>query len=553
MFNEVGHNFYSLAFRNVKIAKHRTLFAVSVFIFLFAVIIFRLTYIMVFNSNDHNAKNYLPPNIISRADILDRNGVIIATSLPTVSLFAYPHEILDIDEAVNKLSSVFNDINTKELEKKISSSKKFLWIKRNLSPQQEQAVLNLGIPGMHFLKTERRVYPDCNLLSHIIGGSDVDNVGIAGIEKVFDDALRESTNPISLSIDMKIQYAVRDELQKSINEFNAVGGAAVVMNISNGEIISLVSLPDFDPNKKSDPNDKCRFNMVTSSAIEPGSSAKIFNTSMALETGKITPFTQFDARFPLKVGRFTVHDFKGKATFLSVEEILKYSSNIGSGKIAMEIGPTNQKAFFKKIGMLDAISCELLETQKPIFPHQWSEASAITISYGHGIAVSPLHLITVFSGIMNDGIMNNPTLLKRSNPPMGKRIVSPKTSNLMKALIRLNVTEGTNKFAEVPGYLVGGKSGTAEKQKGGHYLKHSNYCGFIGAFPMTAPKYAVYVVLDDPKASAKTFGYATAGWNAAPTAGKVIKRIGPMLNVTVVQKDQEPDWHEILRKESTKK
>ena len=553
MFNEVGHNFYSLAFRNVKIAKHRTLFAVSVFIFLFAVIIFRLTYIMVFNSNDNNAKNYLPPNIISRADILDRNGVIIATSLPTVSLFAYPHEILDIDEAVNKLSSVFNDINTKELEKKISSSKKFLWIKRNLSPQQEQAVLNLGIPGMHFLKTERRVYPDCNLLSHIIGGSDVDNVGIAGIEKVFDDALRESTNPISLSIDMKIQYAVRDELQKSINEFNAVGGAAVVMNISNGEIISLVSLPDFDPNKKSDPNDKCRFNMVTSSAIEPGSSAKIFNTSMALETGKITPFTQFDARFPLKVGRFTVHDFKGKATFLSVEEILKYSSNIGSGKIAMEIGPTNQKAFFKKIGMLDAISCELLETQKPIFPHQWSEASAITISYGHGIAVSPLHLITVFSGIMNDGIMNNPTLLKRSNPPMGKRIVSPKTSNLMKALIRLNVTEGTNKFAEVPGYLVGGKSGTAEKQKGGHYLKHSNYCGFIGAFPMTAPKYAVYVVLDDPKASAKTFGYATAGWNAAPTAGKVIKRIGPMLNVTVVQKDQEPDWHEILRKESTKK
>lgn len=553
MFNEVGHNFYSLAFRNVKIAKHRTLFAVSVFIFLFAVIIFRLTYIMVFNSNNHNAKNYLPPNIISRADILDRNGVIIATSLPTVSLFAYPHEILDIDEAVNKLSSVFNDINTKELEKKISSSKKFLWIKRNLSPQQEQAVLNLGIPGMHFLKTERRVYPDCNLLSHIIGGSDVDNVGIAGIEKVFDDALRESTNPISLSIDMKIQYAVRDELQKSINEFNAVGGAAVVMNISNGEIISLVSLPDFDPNKKSDPNDKCRFNMVTSSAIEPGSSAKIFNTSMALETGKITPFTQFDARFPLKVGRFTVHDFKGKATFLSVEEILKYSSNIGSGKIAMEIGPTNQKAFFKKIGMLDAISCELLETQKPIFPHQWSEASAITISYGHGIAVSPLHLITVFSGIMNDGIMNNPTLLKRSNPPMGKRIVSPKTSNLMKALIRLNVTEGTNKFAEVPGYLVGGKSGTAEKQKGGHYLKHSNYCGFIGAFPMTAPKYAVYVVLDDPKASAKTFGYATAGWNAAPTAGKVIKRIGPMLNVTVVQKDQEPDWHEILRKESTKK
>ncbi len=201
--------------------------------------------------------------------------------------------------------------------------------------------------------------------------------------------------------------------------------------------------------------------------------------------------------------------------------------------------------------MLDSVSCELIETQRPLFPHQWSEASAITIAFGHGIAVSPLHLITIFSGIMNDGILNDPTLLKHENRTPGKQIVSQKTSKLLKALIRLNVTEGTNKFAEVKGYCVGGKSGTAEKQKGGRYLKHSNYCGFIGAFPMTSPKYAVYVVLDEPKASAKTYGYATAGWNAAPTAGRIIKRIGPMLNVTV-QNDSEPDWHDVLRKESGK-
>ena len=551
MYNEFGQNFYSLAYRGIKTAKRRTLFAISVFVFLFAVIIVRLAHIMIINGKDQATQNYLPPTIISRADIVDRNGVVIATSLPTVSLFAYPHEILDINEAVDKIASVFNEINKEELKKKIESSKKFLWIKRNLSPLQEQAVLNLGIPGLHFLKTERRVYPDKNLLSHVIGGTDVDNIGIAGIEKVFDDTLRESTNPLALSMDVKIQYAVHDELQKSIDEFHAIGGAAVVMNIATGEIISLVSLPDFDPNKKSDPKDKTRFNMVTSSAIEPGSSAKIFNTAMALETGKITPFTQFDARFPLKIGRFTIHDFKGKATFLSVEEILKYSSNIGSGRIAMAVGANQQKAFFKKIGMLDSVSCELIETQRPLFPHQWSEASAITIAFGHGIAVSPLHLITIFSGIMNDGILNDPTLLKHENRTPGKQIVSQKTSKLLKALIRLNVTEGTNKFAEVKGYCVGGKSGTAEKQKGGRYLKHSNYCGFIGAFPMTSPKYAVYVVLDEPKASAKTYGYATAGWNAAPTAGRIIKRIGPMLNVTV-QNDSEPDWHDVLRKESGK-
>lgn len=553
MFSKIGHNFYFLAFRNVKVAKKRVLFIISAFAFLFATVICRLCYVMVINGSDRAARNYSPPNLISRADILDRNGAIVATSLPTVSLFAYPREILDINEAVDKLSSVFADIDKNKLRRQISSSKKFVWIKRNLSPQQEQAVLNLGVPGAHFLKTERRVYPDRNLLAHVIGGSDVDNIGIAGVEKVFDSALRESANPIYLSVDVKIQYAVRNELQKSIDMFNAESGAAIVMNISTGEIISLVSLPDFDPNKKFNPKDKNHFNMATSSAIEPGSTAKIFNTSMALETGRITPFTRFDARFPLKVGRFTVHDFQGKATFLSVEEILKYSSNIGSGRIAMEVGAAKQKAFFKKIGMLEPVQCELTEVQRPIFPRYWLGANAITISFGHGIAVSPLHLITVFSGIINDGVMNNPTLLKRTAPSAGKRVISRKTSNLMKALIRLNVTEGTNKFAEVPGYLIGGKSGTAEKQKKGRYLKHSNYCGFVGAFPMNSPKYAVYVVLNNPKPSAKTFGYATAGWNAAPTAGRIIKCIGPMLNIPIVPKEQEPDWHKILRKESKKR
>ena len=547
----IGQNFYSLFLQYVKTAKQRTLVAINLFFIMFAWVIVRLFQLMVIDGGVAKKYDNAVPAIISRADILDRNGSIVATSLPTVSAYACPHEILDVDEAVGKICFVFKEMNKKDLRKKILSSKKFLWVKRNLTPQQEQALLNQGIPGVRFLKTERRVYPDQNLFAHVIGGTDVDNIGIAGIEKVFDEPLRYSKCPIVLSVDVKIQHAVRDELLKSIAEFRAVGGAAIVMDIATGEIISLVSLPDFDPNKNANPEAKERFNMVTSSAIEPGSSAKIFNTAMALESGKITPFTQFDARFPLKIGRFTVNDFKGKARFLSMEEVLKYSSNIGSGKIALEIGAAAQKKFYKHIGLLDSVACELLETQHPLYPRRWSDASAITISYGHGIAFSPLHLITIFSGIVNDGILNDPTLLKRNSASKNRRIVCTKTSKQLHALLRLNVIEGTNKFANVPGYSVGGKSGSAEKAKGGRYSKHLNYCGFIGAFPMISPRYAVYVVLDEPKATPKTHGYATAGWNAVPTSGRIIKRIGSMLNIVANEKEQ--NWSDVLKCETAKK
>jgi cell division protein FtsI (penicillin-binding protein 3) len=287
--------------------------------------------------------------------------------------------------------------------------------------------------------------------------------------------------------------------------------------------------------------------MITSSAIEPGSSAKIFNTAMALESGRVTPYTVFDARFPLKVGKFTVHDFKGLGQFLSVEDILKYSSNIGSAKIALEIGRATQKKFFKDIGLLAPLSCELLEIQRPLYPSPWTEASSITISYGHGIALSPLHIITVVSGIVNDGILNNPTLLKRENPNAARRIVSQKTSSIMKILMRLNVIEGTNRFADVPGYCVGGKSGTAAKQKHGRYLTNVNYTGFVGAFPMTNPQYSIYVVLDEPKETSHTHGYRTAGWNAAPISARIIKRIAYMLGV-VSSSTPEPNWKNIMRK-----
>ncbi len=546
MYKDFGNNVYSVVFKAIELARVRCLWIMLFFIISFIILIIRLAQIMVFNDNSKTINGNIPV-ITTRADIVDRNGIIIATSLPTVSLYACPHEILDFKEATNKISNVFKEINKKIFLNKLKSAKKFLWVKRNLSPKQEQEVLNQGIPGFHFLKTERRVYPDKNLFSHVIGGIDIDNIGIAGIEKVFDEALRESSQPIKLSMDVNIQYAVRNELQKSIEEFHALGGAAIVMDITNGEILSLVSLPDFDPNKNTNPESRERFNMATSSAIEPGSVAKIFNTAMAFETGRITPFTQYDARFPLKIGRFKIHDFKGKCRFLSVEEILKYSSNIGSARIALDVGKERQKTFFKHIGLLDSVSCELPETQHPLFPKNWSEASSMTIAFGHGIALSPLHLITIISGILNNGIKYNPSLLKRDNLFKGERIISEKTSKLIAILMRINVTEGANRFAEVPGYFVGGKSGTAEKLNRGSYSKKANYTGFIGAFPMPNPKYSLYLVLDEPQATAKTHGYRTAGWIAAPTAANIIKRIGPMLGM-IIKSEKEPDWHEMLRK-----
>lgn len=548
MYGSFGHNFYSLSYRALKIAKKRTLVVISIFILAFLILLFRLAQVMVFNGKDDENSLYMnAPTTSFRADIVDRNNNIIATSLPTVSLYACPHEMIDFDEAAEKTCSVFKDIEKEKFLNRLKKAKKFLWVKRNLSPTQEQEILNQGIPGFHFLKTEKRVYPDKNLLSHVIGGTDVDNNGIAGIEKVFDEALKSSTQPISLSIDINIQHAVHDELQKAIKEFRAKGGAAIVMKIKTGEIFSLVSLPDFDPNRNENPNSRERFNMATSSAIEPGSCAKIINTAMALETKKITPFSQYDARFPIKIGRFTIHDFHGLETYLSVEDILKYSSNIGSAKIALDVGREYQKSFFKKIGLLDTVACELIETQKPLYPKNWGEVSSMTIAFGHGIALSPLHLTTIISGMLNNGIKNNPTLLKKNSETSGERIISEKTAKQIAILMRLNVTEGANKKAEVKGYFVGGKSGTAEKSNRGRYSKTANYTGFIGAFPMPNPKYSVYVVLDEPQATAKTHGYRTAGWIAAPTAANIIQRIGPMLNV-IISENQEPDWHKMLRK-----
>lgn len=530
--------------------KSRFLFICTVFIVSFCAICCRLLVISVVERDEYYCKHgYYSPADEARAEIVDCNGRLLATNIPTVSAYAVPKDMLDINDALSKLCNTFKDIDKENLLKRIKRSRKFVWVKRHLSPLQEQELLGLGIPGIYLIKTERRVYPCKDLCPHVVGFTDVDNNGIAGIEKSMDSYLKNNPNkPLQLSLDARVQNAVKTELARSIDKFHAKGAGGVVINIKTGEIVSLVSLPDFDPNIVTNPLSKENFNIITNAALEPGSSAKIINTALALQYGNgIKSSTKFDARFPIKVGRRVINDYHGKYTFLSVEEILKYSSNIGSVKMVLQVGVDKQKEFFKRLGLLEPLRFDLCGMQKPIYPKKWSEISGMTISFGHGIAFNPLQYIAAISGLLNDGIYVHPTLLsrKRDIAIQTKRLISPEISKQLCYLLRIDVLEGGNRKAEAKGYLVGGKTGTTEKTRNGRYIKDANYTCFLGAFPMTDPEYLVYVVLDEPQGTKETFGFATAGWNAAPTVSNIIRKIANLLHVAKYD-GEEVNWKLML-------
>ncbi len=485
------------------------------------------------SEHDKNILTHQEANLI-RADILDCNGMILATSLPTVSVYANGKDILDVDKTLSGLKKVFPDLNYQKIELQIKSRKKFFWIKRHITPKQQESLLSLGITGIYFIKTERRLYPDRNLVSHVLGGTDIDNVGIAGIELYENARLIKSLEPLKLSIDIRIQHAVRDELINSMKEFRAVGATGIFYDIESGETLAMVSLPDFDPNQYSKSPNINKFNKCTCAVMEPGSTAKIFNTAMALESGKFKIHDTIDVTTPLTIGKFTIKDYHPQTKPLTVEEVFKYSSNIGSGRIALSVGGKVQQRFFKDVGLFSSIEIELPELQSPLYPKTWREPTVITASYGYGIAVTPMHMVRAVAGILNQGVLIPPTLIKDKNKNLKdkNRIVSSKTSKIIARLLRLVVQEGTSKKADVQGYQVIGKTGTSEKLDGKTYNKKANLCFFIGAIPMEKPKYLIFIMLDEPKATPTTFGFAAAGWNAAPSASRILSRIGSILDLT---------------------
>jgi cell division protein FtsI (penicillin-binding protein 3) len=472
-----------------------------------------------------------------RAMITDRNGEILAVSLPTAGLYANPSQIIDPAEAAHRLQSVLPNLDEAAVRAKLSDPhKQFVYLERQITPKEELAINGLGIVGLQFQPTERRHYPLGRVAAQVLGGVDVDEHGVAGVEKFFDARLHDDPSPLRLTLDVRVQAVVREELLAAMTEFQAIGAAGIVMDVRSGEIIAMASLPDYDANDYAHAAPDEQVNRAVGRVYEPGSTFKLQTCSMALDDGVVNIWNGFDASHPIHIGRYEINDFEGKHRFLYVPEIIAYSSNIGAARMAEAAGAERQRAWMQRMGMLARVPVELPEAAAPLAPPEknWKQAATLTIGFGHGIAVTPLHVVAGTAAVANGGVLLHPTLVlpdDHAPPRAGVRVMRSDTSDIMRKLMRLVVTDGFGKQAEVDGYYVGGKTGTAEKISHHGYNHNSRVSAFMGVFPMNAPRYAVYMMLDEPKADASTHGYATAGWVAAPAAGRVIARAAPMLGL----------------------
>lgn len=480
-------------------------------------------------------------NHVRRGNIYDRNGVLLATSLKTPSLYADPELILDRPKVAKALSVIFPDLKTEETLAKMSVPKsRYAWLRPNLSPQQQEKVLELGEPGLSFEYADSRIYPQGRMAAHLIGYSGRDGRGLSGIERSAQKELEQGRD-VSLTLDVRLQHALRREIEAAITEFSAQAGVGVILDAQTGEMLAGVSLPDYDLNANSlYVSDEEKYkeilrNRITMGVYEYGSVFKIFTTAALLETQNAPLAATFDARKPLKVEGFTINDYHAQKRILTVPEIFMHSSNIGSALMAQSVGADKLKAFLGDLGLMDKPSFDVREVSKPLLPDPWTESSTVTVSYGHGISISALQLSTAVAAIVNGGLQVHPKLLLKTGPENIRpqaRILSEETSEKMRGLMRLVVTKGTGGKADVPGYYVGGKTGTAEKSGGKKgYNRKSLLSSFIAAFPMDNPRYVVFVMIDEPQGTKKSYGYATGGWVAAPVVAKVVTSMAAILGL----------------------
>jgi len=485
----------------------------------------------------------------SRPRILDRNGQTLAMDIEVQSLFAEPKIIENPDETYEALLTVLPELDFDKSMRRLKSGQGFIWLKREITPRQQADILALGLPGIGFRTESQRFYPASETASHILGHTNIDNQGIAGIEKYLDDtwlrelhssgfALKKELEPVKLSVDLRVQHYVREALATAMEKYRAIAAAGVVLDVNTGEIVAMSSLPDYNPNNPVDALKKDRLNRMSAGLFEMGSTFKTFTTAMALDSGRVNLRSRFDARKPLKIGRFTINDFHGKKRVLSVPEVFIYSSNIGTAKMADVVGIEGHKEFLTRLGLLSKMEgLELPEIAKPTQPKKWKKVNSITISYGHGVSTTPLQTAVAAAALVNGGKLIQPTLFPRTVEQanqVAKQVMKPSTTDAMRYLMRLNVLKGSGKRAEVPGFLVGGKTGTAEKVVNGRYSNKVRFNAFLSAFPVNDPRYVVLVVVDEPKPE-KGKRYATAGMNAAPVVGEIVKRAAPLLGV-------EPDF-----------
>src|SRR5690349_3226110 len=531
--------------RNAK-ARARVGLAILAFAAVYAVIGGRLVMFAI-GADSHSARRAAAQDAIAtaRPDIIDRNGEILATDVKASSLFGEPRRIIDKDEAIELLTATLPDLDVGEVRDRLMSRKGFVWLKREISPKQQQDIHRLGIPGIGFLRENKRVYPTGNEVAHLIGLVNIDNQGIAGMEKWLDSngladlhragfATDRLQRPVELSVDLRVEHALRDELLKAKEKYKAKAASGLVSNVRTGEIVAMVSVPDFDPNNPKEAHDPDRINRLTTGVYEMGSTFKAFTLAMALDTGKYDLNSLWDARGPLHYGKFAIHDDEPKGRFLNMKEVFYFSSNVGAARIALTQGVEAHKAFLRKMGQFDRLRTELPESASPILPKRWAELNTVTIAFGHGMAVAPLQGVMGVSALVNGGYLIPPTFMKRTEEEamqVAKRVIKPETSEKMRYLMRLNAEVGTAKRANVPGYYIGGKTGTAEKVINGRYAKKKVLTAFTAIIPADKPRYQLLIMLDEPQPLKETYGLITSGWNAVPTAGNVITRIGPLLGI----------------------
>jgi cell division protein FtsI (penicillin-binding protein 3) len=487
----------------------------------------------------------------TRADITDRHGRVLATNFATNALYAHPHEIVDARAAADGLAEIFPEMDAEALYARFTSERRFLWLRRYLSPEQEQMVHDLGEPGLLFGPREMRLYPNGSIASHILGGAGfgqeavnaAEVIGVAGIEAMFDDELRDPAReaPLALSLDLTVQATLEEVLAGGMMLMNARGAAAVLMDAHTGEIVAMASLPDFDPNSRprplleGDAADSPLFNRAVQGVYELGSVFKAFTIAQALELGLYNPTDMIDTRGPLRMAGFAIRDFRSYGPSQSVHDVFTHSSNIGTARIAQVIGGERQRAFLEDLGLLEPAPVEIVEAANahPLLPRRWGELSTMTISYGHGVSTSLVHLAGAYATMVNGGTRIAPTLLRRDGPQAGERVISEATSRAMREMMRATVTEGTASFGEVEGYAVGGKTGTADlpRTRGGGYYDDRNITTFASAFPMNDPRYVLITMLQEPVETSGPEPRRTAGWTVVPVAAEIIRRSAPLLGL----------------------
>ena len=486
-----------------------------------------------------------------RADIVDRKDRILATNLETYALYVETRHLVDPLNTAHKLADLFDDLNADDLYSQFTSNRKFLWIRKRLSPEQMQAVHDIGEPGLRFGPRETRLYPNGALASHILGGASfgkegvnsAEIVGVAGIEKTFDSQLRDpaySKKPLKLTIDLSIQAAVEHVLEGGMRLLNAKGAAAILMEVETGRIISLASLPDFDPNhrpslpSRGSAAESPLFNKAIQGVYDLGSTFKIFTVAQALEMGLVDPKTKINTKGPIRISGYKINDYKDNGPELPVWKVITKSSNLGTARIAKMIGSEKQREFLTSMGFAKPTSIEIIEAKvgKPLLPKRWNELETMTISYGHGISVTPLHLATGYAMLANGGRLVKPTLLEEAKSNLGPQIISKEVADNGLAMLRGVVMDGTASIADVSGYFVGGKTGTADKPSPqGGYDKDKNITNFASIFPIDAPKYVLVVALDEAQDTSGTEPKRTAGWTAVPVSAEIIARVAPLLGL----------------------